>query len=516
MKKTLLSILGLSAAFASQAQVTVTSADFPVIGDQVILVNDTLAAGVSIGGTGAGQTWDLSGIMQHTVDTNNFIDPATTAFASDYPTSTVALAGGAQDTYFTNGATEGTIDGFAGDPMGTGVTMALVFDDLETLLTFPSSLGTSFEDTSHFATSIDAAPLGLPIAIDSFRVDREAIISSIMDADGSVTTPAGTFDAVRQYKIQSTVDLVEIYVSDLITAATLGVTVNTWSVAPAVPGFLDANPTYGTTYTYTWYANGEGYAVAEIRTDDAGSAQSAQYLYKDNILAFGSATGQASCAAICDGAGEVSAIGGISSAYTYAWPNDMDTPTATGLCAGTNAVTISDGNQSTIVLVEVMQAPVWTAAVSGWENASCATCTDGSATAVANGGTAPYAYLWDDAAAQTTAEATGLAAGSYSCTITDAVGCTAVTSGATVTGIGNVQMDALISIFPNPSNGSITIKNTDATSYLIYNAVGELVKAERITSTAEVVDISALNNGLYFIDIQSEKGIVKKKITLVK
>ena len=37
MKKTLLSILSLAAVSSLSAQVTVTSADFPGIGDQVIL-----------------------------------------------------------------------------------------------------------------------------------------------------------------------------------------------------------------------------------------------------------------------------------------------------------------------------------------------------------------------------------------------------------------------------------------------------------------------------------------------
>ena len=36
-----------------------------------------------------------------------------------------------------------------------------------------------------------------------------------------------------------------------------------------------------------------------------------------------------------------------------------------------------------------------------------------------SGGTNPYTYLWDDPAAQTTPTATGLAAGTYNCTITD-------------------------------------------------------------------------------------------------
>ena len=57
----------------------------------------------------------------------------------------------------------------------------------------------------------------------------------------------------------------------------------------------------------------------------------------------------------------------------------------------------------------------------------------GVATVTPNGGTAPYTYLWDVAAgSQTSATATGLAAGTYTVTVTDARGCT-TTCNVTIT-----------------------------------------------------------------------------------
>ncbi|WP_211307624.1 SprB repeat-containing protein, partial [Christiangramia gaetbulicola] len=49
---------------------------------------------------------------------------------------------------------------------------------------------------------------------------------------------------------------------------------------------------------------------------------------------------------------------------------------------------------------------------------------NGTATAIPSGGEEPYTYLWDDSNAQTTATATGLTAGNYTCTITDKNNCT--------------------------------------------------------------------------------------------
>lgn len=55
-------------------------------------------------------------------------------------------------------------------------------------------------------------------------------------------------------------------------------------------------------------------------------------------------------------------------------------------------------------------------------NVVCFSECNGTITANVNGGTAPYTYLWNDSAFNTTATATNLCAGTYSVTVTDALG----------------------------------------------------------------------------------------------
>ncbi|TAK38615.1 MAG: T9SS type A sorting domain-containing protein [Saprospiraceae bacterium] len=57
---------------------------------------------------------------------------------------------------------------------------------------------------------------------------------------------------------------------------------------------------------------------------------------------------------------------------------------------------------------------------------SCAGASDGTAGVQLIGGVPPYQYAWDDPAQQTTQTATGLSAGTYSVSITDAIGCKTV------------------------------------------------------------------------------------------
>jgi hypothetical protein len=66
------------------------------------------------------------------------------------------------------------------------------------------------------------------------------------------------------------------------------------------------------------------------------------------------------------------------------------------------------------------------------QNATCGQ-NNGWANANVSGGTAPYTYWWSTSPVQTSATATGLGAGTYTCSITDASGCNATVIMVTIT-----------------------------------------------------------------------------------
>lgn len=119
--------------------------------------------------------------------------------------------------------------------------------------------------------------------------------------------------------------------------------------------------------------------------------------------------------------------------FSIAWDHGPTTSVLTGLSAGTYTVTVTDNtgcSASTSITLE--EPPLLTSTTSvtsdyNGEDISCAGAADGEATAVPSGGAPPYSYLWDaNAGNQTQATATGLSAGSYSVTVTDANGCSVV------------------------------------------------------------------------------------------
>ncbi|MBL0065728.1 MAG: hypothetical protein IPP38_12080 [Bacteroidetes bacterium] len=124
-----------------------------------------------------------------------------------------------------------------------------------------------------------------------------------------------------------------------------------------------------------------------------------------------------SCNGGTNGSATANPTGGNGSFVSYLWSNGQTTATATGLIAGTYSVTVTDGLGCTASNSVVVSEPTQlVASCSVVSHVTCNGGTDGSASVSASGGTAPY-----------TGEGTftGLAAGTYSYTITDANGCTA-------------------------------------------------------------------------------------------
>ena len=137
-----------------------------------------------------------------------------------------------------------------------------------------------------------------------------------------------------------------------------------------------------------------------------------------NVLCFGDNTGTAI----------VTANGG-SGILTYSWNTIpvQTSVTATGLTAGTYTVTITDANTcSTTKQVIITEPTFLSTTISAQTNVLCFGNNTGAATIAASGGKTPYTFSWDTSPIITSATATGLAAGTYNVTVTDANSCTKV------------------------------------------------------------------------------------------
>ena len=133
------------------------------------------------------------------------------------------------------------------------------------------------------------------------------------------------------------------------------------------------------------------------------------------------------CAGDCNGSATVSMSGSGTTPYTYSWndPSNQTTSTATGLCAGTYDVTITDANGCVTVIDATLNEPVVLSVFLTPTNPSCYEACDGELFANAAGGVTPYSYQWDDLLGQTGHVAMGLCGDGtvYNVVVTDANGC---------------------------------------------------------------------------------------------
>ncbi|MCC6690479.1 MAG: SprB repeat-containing protein, partial [Bacteroidia bacterium] len=123
----------------------------------------------------------------------------------------------------------------------------------------------------------------------------------------------------------------------------------------------------------------------------------------------------------------VTASGG-SGSYTYTWSNGASTQTVTGLTAGTYTVTVADANNCTkTAAASVNSSPAPVINSLNAINPLCNGNNGGSAVVTASGGSGTLTYSWSNSSFGVTG-ITGLSAGIYFISVTDASGCTAISS----------------------------------------------------------------------------------------
>jgi hypothetical protein len=197
-----------------------------------------------------------------------------------------------------------------------------------------------------------------------------------------------------------------------------------WNTTPAQTGATATNLTPGNYQAIVTDGNGcQDTASAVIGNQNAPSVSISNVVPDTCNQGVGSATATAS-----GGAGN----------YSFSWnTNPAQTgATATGLQPGTYQVTVTDaGGCQAKATVNVGNANAPSVSITNVDDDTCGT-GQGSMTVSASGGTQPYSFTWNTSPAQAGTTATGLSAGTYTVSVTDANGCTSQTS-ATVAATGS-------------------------------------------------------------------------------
>lgn len=223
-------------------------------------------------------------------------------------------------------------------------------------------------------------------------------------------------------------------------------------------------------------------------------------------FATGTQHGNASCAGACDG--WIRLIPHGTAPYSYQWSNGATTKDVNNLCAGTYIYTVTDANGCTHSCTYHITSPS-SLMIQCMSSNTCNGASMGSAMAMVTGGTAPYQYLWDNG--EVTSSISGICAGSFCVTVTDANGCSnsccatvtsfqAITYTSTTTNASNA----------NSCNGKLCVNAAGGTGPYSFNwSTGAM--ASGVTSDM----ITGLCPGTYTVTITDANGCSRKVTKVV-
>jgi gliding motility-associated-like protein len=267
------------------------------------------------------------------------------------------------------------------------------------------------------------------------NVSNSCVNATYVWSPGGQTTTTATGLCAGTYTVVASVGCNTTFSDTVTVGNTSGITlaVNPQNVLcnGQSNGSATANPSGGTApYTYQWsnsqttqIATGLGVGTYTVIVTDANGCSSTQAvtITQPTALTVSATPTNTSCGN--NNGGATATPAGGTGPYTYLWsPSGGTNATATGLAANTYTVVVTDANgctQQVTVVINSSVAP--SATIQNQTNVLCNGASTGAATVNASGNS-PFTYLWSNT--QTSQTTTGLAAGTYTVTVTDVNGCT--------------------------------------------------------------------------------------------
>ncbi len=289
-------------------------------------------------------------------------------------------------------------------------------------------------------------------------------------------------------------------------------------------GILEANVLGGTApYQYDWIRNGVsvvsglGLSRAEglcsgtytLRVEDANGCITSQEIILDQpdpLSISNIDRTEPSCNGFLDGSIDITIQGGTGP-YDIDWEDGTEGQLLSGIGAGSYRVTIVDQNgcqfEESIELSEPDQLQLTSVELT---EPSCAGDSDGSILVTVAGGTEPYNYLWSNG--QQNSQATFLAAGDHTVTITDNNGC--ILERTFSLGEPNTVIIAS-EILTDPT----CFEGTDGMIQIdVQGGSGEYTYSW--STGADTKDITGLSSGEYTVVVEDINGcFVTKSFTLI-
>jgi gliding motility-associated-like protein len=238
-------------------------------------------------------------------------------------------------------------------------------------------------------------------------------------------------------------------------------------------GAVNITPAGGTPpYSFSW-SNGAtsedisslpagSYTVTIIDANSCPPTVATFTVTEPTLIVIPGTVTNVTCNAGSDGAVDITPSGGIPP-YSFSWSNGATTEDISGLVAGSYTITITDANSCPMIATFTVIQPAPIVIPGTVTNVTCNGGTNGTVNITPSGGTLPYSFSWSNGA--TTEDLTGLAAGSYTVTITDANSCPPTNATFTVTEPAPLTIPGIVNDVTcnTGTNGTINITPSGGT-----------------------------------------------------
>jgi hypothetical protein len=214
---------------------------------------------------------------------------------------------------------------------------------------------------------------------------------------------------------------------------------------------------------------------------------------------------------------------GGTSPYQYIWSTGATTAAINSQGGGLYTVTVSDSGGCNKVLEFLLTPPAPLVATGLVDNASSTQVNDGSINQTITGGVSPYSFLWNTGAI--TEDLSNLGAGTYTCTVTDAIGCTSTSSYTVTAPISTWEAAGVLelNLSPNPTSGlarlQFRLDAPQSAGFILYDAYGRIMSQKTpviYTEGTFLLDMTPYPPGVYQVSLLLEQHQLRIPLTVVR
>jgi hypothetical protein len=340
-------LAGLGLCTRISAQITVTNATFPAVGDTVFYAIDANSNPIIQIFTppGGNQNWNLSGLQANQTGSTVYRNPNTGAQSANFPGAELLVVEPGRELYYNVTADKVELMGYYGsDPIGLGINLLIPYNPPLVERRAPMNFFDINQTSSGILVPFDDSqvPANLlqlfPAQADSFRIRIAVQRIDVVDAWGNLSIPGGCYPVLREKRTQYEEKRLDAKVPPLGWLDVTDVAIQTWGLTA-----LGVD----TTTTFHYFSTVDKQEIAVVRLNNAQNAvEMVRFKHPDNsqFSISNIATSPETCPNANDGSITITATGGTGT-LTYSISGPSNQTNNTGIFTG-----LPDGNYSITVM----------------------------------------------------------------------------------------------------------------------------------------------------------------------